>query len=661
MTDSPILPDNNPVSVRRPISVLGRSYLWTVIVAGSAVLARAISLLYWSSGNHEWLLLAALTLLSGSFAIKVPSIPATISVSETFVFLTVLLFGVPQATVIVALDALGMSVRRRNHQMQKILFNVAQPSLSLWLASEAFFRSSAGTRLTGPTSGASSLLVPLLLLTTAYFLLNSCFTALAIGFETAQKPVDIWRKHFLWVSLNYFFGASVAALLVWNSTSIDISMIGVTVPLLVVSYLTFKFSMSRVEDANRHMEEVGRLYLSTVETLAMAVDAKDQTTHGHIRRVQAYAVALAEEIGIRDVNEIQALQAAALLHDVGKLAVPDYILNKPGALTPAERERMKLHANVGADILSAIQFPYPVVPVVRHHHERWDGTGYPSGLAGTDIPLGARILAVVDCFDALTSDRPYRPKLSVRDASEFLTQARGSMYDPTIVDTFVRIYPRLATRVTSLTGGRTSDVVCDVSEESQIGRGDQLLPLENITSSTEEMIELYGLATSLAGQIGLADTADMISKHLKRLVPATLCVFYVRSETGTELVARHAVGEGAGVVKGLRIEIGQRLSGWVAANRQTIMNSDPALDFGEAGRRIVPKLRSSISVPLTYEGNLIGTLTLYGEKSDQFTEDHKRILEVVGGQVSYAVRSALDFERRLMTRNPSTGLPSYTH
>ena len=628
-----------------------------VIVAGSAVLARAVRLLDWTSGSHEWLFLAALTLLSSAFAIKVPSIPATISVSETFVFATVLLFGIPQATVVVALDALGMSIRQRSRQLHKILFSVVQPSLSMWLASEAFFHASTGIRLTGPTSGASSLLVPLLLLTTAYFLLNSGLTALAIALETAQNPVDIWRRHLLWVSLNYFFGASVAALLVWNSTSIDISMIGVTVPLLVVSYLTFKFSMGRVEDANKHMEEVGRLYLSTIETLAMAVDAKDQTTHGHIRRVQAYAIALAEEISIHDGNEIKALQAAALLHDLGKLAVPDYILNKPGALTPAERERMKLHANVGADILSAIRFPYPVVPVVRHHHENWDGTGYPSGLAGADIPLGARILAVVDCFDALTSDRPYRPKLSDGEALEFLTRARGSMYDPLIVDTFVRIYPRLATRVMTMTASGTSDVVSHTTKESEIRPRDQLFPLENIVSGTEEMIELYNLAKSLAGQIGLADTGDMISKHLKRLVPATLCVFYVRSETGTELVARHAVGEGAGVIKGLRIEIGQRLSGWVAANRQIITNSDPALDFGEAGRRIVPRLRSSISVPLVHEGNPIGTLTLYGEQSNQFTEDHKRILEVVGSQVSYAVRSALDFEQRLMTPSPSTGLP----
>src|SRR5438045_833870 len=191
--------------------------------------------------------------------------------------------------------------------------------------------------------------------------------------------------------------------------------------------------MGRAEDSYSHLTELNRLYLSTIETLAMAIDAKDQVTHGHIRRVQAYAVGLAKRIGVNDVKLIKAIEAAALLHDMGKLAVPEHILNKPGKLTPAEFEKMKLHATVGAEILSAIDFPYPVVPIVRHHHESWNGTGYPDGLKGTDIPIGARILSVVDCFDALTSDRPYRPRLPDTEALKILTDRLGSIYDPLIV------------------------------------------------------------------------------------------------------------------------------------------------------------------------------------------------------------------------------------
>ena len=151
-------------------------------------------------------------------------------------------------------------------------------------------------------------------------------------------------------------------------------------------------------------------------------------------------------MGVRDSLQIRAVEAAALLHDMGKLALPEDILNKPGPLTPAEFEKMKLHASVGADILSAIDFPYPVVPIVRHHHENWNGTGYPDGLKGSDIPIGARILSVVDCFDALTSDRPYRGKLPDAEALRILGDRRGTMYDPLVVDTFVQVYRILLPR-----------------------------------------------------------------------------------------------------------------------------------------------------------------------------------------------------------------------
>src|SRR5512142_615982 len=204
--------------------------------------------------------------------------------------------------------------------------------------------------------------------------------------------------------------------------------------------------MGRIEDATRHISQLNALYLSTIETLAMAIDAKDQITHGHIRRVQLYAVSLAKALEVREEPILKAVEAASLLHDTGKLAVPEYILNKPGKLTPAEFEKMKLHATVGADILSSIDFPYPVVPIVRHHHENWDGTGYPAGLKGPDIPIGARILAVVDCFDALTSDRPYRPKLGDPDALQILIERRGCMYDPLVVDTFLRIFGEIKTQ-----------------------------------------------------------------------------------------------------------------------------------------------------------------------------------------------------------------------
>ena len=216
-------------------------------------------------------------------------------------------------------------------------------------------------------------------------------------------------------------------LLVTYRQSINLTAVSVILPILAITYLTFRTSLGRLADANRHVTHVNDLYLSTIETLAMAVDAKDQITHGHIRRVQVYAVELAKRLGVKELSQLKAIEAAALLHDMGKLAIPEHILNKPGKLTPAEFETMKRHADIGADLLSSIRFPYPVVPIVRHHHEQWNGQGYPTGISGTDIPLGARILSVVDCFDALNSDRPYRPRLSVPEAFTILREHRGTI------------------------------------------------------------------------------------------------------------------------------------------------------------------------------------------------------------------------------------------
>ena len=233
-----------------------------------------------------------------------------------------------------------------------------------------------------------------------YFLLNSWLMAAAVSFEESSSPLDIWRHNFLWLSLSFFSGASVSILLVSISREINLTALAVIVPLLIVSYLTYHTSMARVEDANRHVDELNHLYLSTIETLAMAIDAKDQVTHGHIRRVQEYSVALAHQMGVDDHKLIKAIEAASLLHDMGKLAVPEN--SEQARQTHVDEfEIMKTHSSAGADILAAIEFPYPVVPIVRHHHENWDGSGYPDHLSGTDIPIGARILSVVDCFDAL--------------------------------------------------------------------------------------------------------------------------------------------------------------------------------------------------------------------------------------------------------------------
>jgi diguanylate cyclase (GGDEF)-like protein/putative nucleotidyltransferase with HDIG domain len=641
-------------------------YVGIVITAGVVAVLHSLYTLHLTPVSYHWTLLAGLTLLSGSFTIRIPTIPARLSVSETFVFAAVLLFGPAAATMIVVLDSLiiSMWLGPRSRRPSRVLFNMAAPSVALWIASHVFYFLAAVEPLYKTPRPILPLLVPLLVLAVLYFLLNSLLIAWAVAFEKHISALTVWRHNFLWLSLNYLSGASVAALLLpylQPEHPEYARLIGILLPLLLISYLTFKTAMGRVDDANKHLSELNRLYLSTIETLAMAIDAKDQITHGHIRRVQVHAVQLAKAMGVREEAQIRAIEAAALLHDMGKLAVPEYILNKPGPLTPAEFEKMKLHASVGADILSAIDFPYPVVPIVRHHHENWNGTGYPDGLAGAGIPIGARILSVVDCFDALTSDRPYRPRLSDKDALRILLERRGQMYDPIVVDTFIKVHTNDGLEMHLSHAKSPFKAITDSSASNDHAFSSRPTGLEDITASGEEMLALFELARGLGGRASMADIGDVILKHLRRIVPSSLSVFYVYNIDADELIASFASGEHTSLVVGLRITLGQRLTGWVAANRQTIRNSDPILDLGESARAMSPRPRSCLSTPVVVDKALVGVLSLYSTSPEAFSEEHQRIVEVVARQVGPAVQQSLEFDRtkRSAFRDQLTGLPNF--
>ena len=636
-----------PVGMQLYVTCISLLGLATILQSGVEIAA--------GPRDWNWTILAVLTLVSGSATVRLPSLPATISVSETFVFTSVLLFGPAAGTLTVALDAFVISLwsYRKNHPLYKIVFNVCALPVTIWVAAHLFFLVAGIEPLARSANNVpiKDLLLPLLLFTVAYFGLNSWIITFAISLEKKLPPFKIWRENFLWLSLNYFGGASVAALLVSYTKNLDFTYLAVIIPLLVVLYFTFSMSMGRVEDANRHLSQLNTLYMSTIETLAMAIDAKDQITHGHIRRVQTYAVALAKEMGITDQKMIQAVEAAALLHDMGKLAVPEYILNKPGPLTPTEFEKMKLHASVGADILSAIDFPYPVVPMVRHHHENWDGTGYPDGLAGPDIPLGARILSVVDCFDALTSDRPYRPKWSDRDAIRVLSERRGKMYDPLVVDTFLRVHntivPPQVEPATPTLAVITGAALLPIGNRAQTKR------LEDITASSGEVVTLFALAQALAAPRDARALGDVTFEHLRRLIPHTCGVVFAYRVDSDDLSAVAVSGELAPLILGLRIALGQRLSGWVAANRQTIRNSDPILDFGEIVKSSVPRLRSCVAAPILVGDDLVGVLSLYSATDQFFTEEHQRILEAAAGQLATALHRASTVRSSTSPTTPS--------
>ncbi|MBI4887349.1 MAG: HD domain-containing protein [Acidobacteria bacterium] len=582
--------------------------------------------------------MAALTLFTGSFTVRVPGLQARLSVSETFIFTAVLLFGPAAGTIIVVLDALVISfwLDRMRRSPLKVLFNGTAPAIAIRLASEAFFYLSGAHPGQIGRHDISQLITPVFAFIFLYFIINTGLVAGALAVERRERVVRLWANNFPGTSINYFVGGSLAMLIVAYTDQIDVTVLSIIIPLLLISYYTFRSTLGRVEDANRHVVQLNDLYMSTIEALAMAVDAKDQITHGHIRRVQVFAVELAKRLGVTEERQLQAITTAALLHDMGKLAIPEHILNKPGKLSAAEFEKMKRHADIGADLLSSVRFPYPVVPIVRHHHECWDGTGYPTGISGTDIPLGARILSVVDCFDALTSDRPYRPRLGTDEAFAIIRQSRGTMYDPFVVDTFINAYEEIAP--VAIQAGQDARSIIDAAGLTT-SIDDTAAPLRHIRANASETTLLDTCSRDIARATSTATALQSAGHYLRQLTPATIYAVFVYNSTADILTCVSAYGDNQHLLDNLSIKLGERITGWTAANRRASVNSDASLDLAQIAGFFAPPLRSTLSTPLVQGDSLMGVLTAYSAKKDAFNEGHRYTFEHVGSALASRISS----------------------
>ena len=617
-------------------SGFGKAYLAAIPLTGLALLGWSLSEVATNPPTPGWLILTGLTALTGAYTVRIPGSVVRLSVSEPIVFLATLLYGPSAGTITAAVDALVMSLRlgQKVRTPHRIFFNVGALAITVFPSAWLYFRL-AGLDTRAPQYGALDTFVgPLYLFAISVFFFNSWLIAIALAVERAVSPLTIWLKQFLWLAANYLASASIAAILVVFTQAIDLALVALLLPLIVVSFLAFRTTLGRLDDANQHLSEVNRLHLSTIETLAMAIDAKDQVTHGHIRRVQRYAVGLAKALGIADDRQLRAIEAAALLHDMGKLAIPEFILNKPGRLTPSEFSVMKTHAALGADILSSIEFPYPVVPIVRHHHENWDGSGYPDGIRGAEIPIGARILSVVDCYDALTSDRPYRPAMSADQAIEILSQRRGKMYDPLVVDAFVKAHSALRSEVESdeapgaLLSTQPDTVTASVVDEPAVA---QTAPIE--------ALRLLACLSPYPSAPPLGALCLQLIDRLRSIATFETAALFVVSESIGEAEALFVVGSGAPHLRASRIPIGEQLTGWVAAHRTSVWNSDAALDLATSACRT--KLAIGSSMPLVVEQSTIGALTLYGQLGQEITIEQRRSLESLLPTISASLNDAL--------------------
>ncbi len=650
-----------------------RTKLFVGITVSLGMVVLCSALWHWQSADlTRFLCYLAVAVLASSLKVQLPGIDGTMSVNFLFILLGVMELSLPETLVIGCTATLVQSVWHARNRLDpvKVLFNV----FGMMANASAFCYASYHWLDTRVVSNKPILLMMAALV---FFLANTLPISVVIALTENKSSRKVWSECYFWSFPYYLVGAAAVGLVGIINQRAGWQTSLLVLPVIYWVYRSYRLYLGRleaekerVEVEKRHVEQIASLNMRTIEALALAIEAKDHTTHTHLQRVRTYAVEIAKEIGL-SADEIEALRAAALLHDIGKLAVPENIINKPGRLTPEEFEKMKVHPLVGAEILDRVAFPYAVAPIVRSHHERWDGSGYPAGLAGEEIPIGARILAVVDCLDALASDRQYRQAMPLDRAMDRVKERAGTWFDPKVVEVLERRYVDLEHIAQTHEDGF---IPRGFPKDLRVERG--LAPatgfekwadnsqtdsdfLTSIASARQEAQAMFELSQDLGNSLSLSETLSVLSMRLRKLIPYdSIAVFVNRNGW---LLPELVSGENFRVLSSLKIRVGEGLCGWVAENCKPIINGNPQV---EAGYVTDPEkhavLSSALAVPLQGLNGVVGVLAMYHSTLDAFTPDHLRILLAVASKVALSVENALKYQQAesSATTDFLTGLPN---
>jgi len=658
------------VCLTTPMSAQTKLFVGITVSLGFMVLGSAIW--HWQSADlTRFLCYLAVAVLASAFKVQLPGIDGTMSVNFLFILLGVVELSLPETLVIGCTATLVQSVYQARNRLDpiKVVFNVFGMMANASALCYATYHSLDAVMVAKP--------VLLMVAALIFFLANTLPVSVVIALTEKKSVRRIWSECYFWSFPYYMVGAAAVGLVGVINRHAGWQTSLLVLPLIYWVYRSYRLYLARleaqkdrVEIEKRHVEEIASLNMRTIEALALAIEAKDHTTHTHLQRVRTYAVEIAKEIGLSS-DEIEALRAAALLHDIGKLAVPEHIINKPGRLTPEEFEKMKVHPLVGAEILERVAFPYPVAPIVRSHHERWDGSGYPAGLAGEEIPIGARILAVVDCLDALASDRQYRPAMPLDQAMRQVKEQADTWFDPKIVSLLEQRYVDMEKLAQTQEAGFLPS---GFSKSLRVERG--LAPatgfeksadnspaesdfLTSIASARQEAQAMFDLSQDLGNSLSLSETLSVLSMRLRKLVPYdSIAVFVNRNGW---LLPELVSGENFRVLSSLKIRVGEGLCGWVAENCKPIINGNPQVEAGySADPEKYAALSSALAVPLQGLNGVVGVLAMYHSGQDAFTPDHLRILLAVASKVALSVENAIKYQQAesSATTDFLTGLPN---
>ncbi|HKR97491.1 MAG TPA: HD domain-containing phosphohydrolase, partial [Candidatus Angelobacter sp.] len=593
-----------------------RARPFVYLVCTTGVVCMLLGLLPWHSSKSllfpSYLLL---TIVASALKTVLPGSEGTVSVNFVFFLVGICNMTISETLTLVAIATVVQCFWRAKKRLSFIhfAFNLSQLALAI-IASYWTY-----TFLLQHVFHARVPL-PLLVASIVYFLFNSIPVATVVALADNTSIFAKWRTGYSWTFPYYLIGAAIAGLIQFVNRMVGWEMSILVLPAVYVIYRSYCMHLGRWEDEKRHLEDLASLNMRTIETLALAIEAKDHTTGDHLQRVRVYAMELGKDLGLSP-SELQALQAASVLHDIGKLAVPEHIISKPGKLTPEEFEKMKIHPIVGAEIVEQVRFPYPVAPIVRCHHEKWDGSGYPEGIAGETIPIGARILSAVDCLDALASDRQYRRALPLDEAMAHVARDSGKAFDPRVVAALQARYIELEQLARSQAPEDRPHLSLDIKVERgaapDAGFAASVPSAAPAQSSGSRLIDVLSPTEE---PLTLEETLSGMVLRLRNLVPFdALAMFALR---GNVLLPRFVLGENMRQLSTLRINMGEGLAGWVAENGNYILNGNPTVEPGLEGARRAVMLKSALAVPVSHGGRILGVLAVYALQPDSFTAEH---------------------------------------
>jgi diguanylate cyclase (GGDEF)-like protein/putative nucleotidyltransferase with HDIG domain len=597
-------------------------------------------------------------------SVNIPGTQTKFSINELMIFWGIIWLGTPGGILLSVcgmLAQLNLKAKNTNQQLFRGFSNVGA-TLAAANIFYLFLQNKAGflqTAIGGSQIGTGEFIAAVCLMAVTHYIVNALLYSTFFKFQSDYSISEILKENTGWKIIGCFLLMAATVLLHYVFVYFGIAFSLVILPITVGGHLAYQFHNRRLAQKTREISDASRIHLATVEALATAIDARDQVGVGHVRRTQIYAIGIGKILGLTE-NEIDALRTGALLHDIGKLAVPDHILNKPGQLTPAEIEKTKIHASVGASILEKVGFACPVVPTVKHHHEMWDGSGYPEGLCGTEIPLTARILTVADTYDSLRGGRAFRSGISRDESRRVLLNGAGKQFDPKIVDIFLRNLRHFEAEVEEQELSYAFEGVEETENQlvSQI-RGEHSY-VEQIKSANREVFTLYELAREFSSSLNLQETLSLLTEKIKDFVSFDTCTIYLLDETGEYAEVAYAEGVNQTTLKNKRIKVGQGATGYVLQKRQAVQNINPKLDFSTSQSELAREYTAMASLPLITEEKLIGAVSIYSCELLGYQEEHLRLLETIARIAADAIVKSIqhgETETRALT-DPMTGLPN---